>query len=225
MKSIKRRIISFFMSLLMILGCLPSAVYAAGADTTQLSDGDYLVSISEIAADGSQETGYQKMNINPRVVLQVRSGEYAIMAKLRGYDQWSTVQLFDQTKYDSVDTVKAGTNWSGYDGMPMENYAATAEKQGDQTQNGYWSQIARSTMIDENLHTGIITFSISDPNEKITVGGYAEGTVNGKTASVLSVQNYVLDMETLEKSSSLSYLAYGWDDGTEYRLNADRLSP
>ena len=165
------------------------------------------------------------MNINPRIVLQVRSGKYTVMAKLRGYDQWSTVEVFDQTKYDSVDTVKAGTNWTGYSGMSMANYPKTAETQGDESQNSYWTQINKSTMIDEELHTGIISFSIEDPSETITLGGYAEHTINDQTYSVLSVQNYKLDLETIEKSSSLSYLAYGFADGTKFKLDADRFIP
>lgn len=224
MNRIKKKVISFLMALLMVLGCLPTTVYASTGDT-QLSDGDYLVSIYEVKSDGTQEVNYNSMNINPRIVLQVRSGKYTVMAKLRGYDQWSTVEVFDQTKYDSVDTVKAGTNWTGYSGMPMANYSATAETQGDESQNSYWTQINKSTMVDEELHTGIISFSIEDPSETITLGGYAERTINDQTYSVLSVQNYKLDLETIEKSSSLSYLAYGFADGTEFRLDADRFIP
>lgn len=223
---IRKRLVSLFMSLLMILGCLPITAFAATEkETSQIADGDYLVNIKEIKADGSQEVNYTSTNINPRVVLQVRSGKYTIMAKLRGYDQWSTVELFDQTKYDSVSAVKAGTDWTGYADMPMDNYAATATKQGDETQNSYWLQIKKSSMIDEKLHTGIISFSINSPNEKITLGGYAERVINSKTYSVLSVQNYKLDLNTLTSSSSLSYLAYGCGDGTEFNLDADRAIP
>ena len=84
----------------MILGLLPATAFASEKTNTQkeLTDGDYLVNIKEIQSDGSQEVSYLGMNINPRVVLQVRSGKFTVMAKLRGYDQWSTVELFDQTK-------------------------------------------------------------------------------------------------------------------------------
>ena len=144
---IRKRLVSLFMSLLMILGCLPITAFAATEkEVSQIADGDYLVNIKEIKADGTQEVNYTSMNINPRVVLQVRSGKYTIMAKLRGYDQWSTVEVFDQEKYDSVTTVKAGTDWTGYADMPMDNYATTVAKQGDETQNSYWSQIKKSSI-------------------------------------------------------------------------------
>lgn len=211
----------------MILGLLPATAFASEKTNTQkeLTDGDYLVNIKEIQADGSQEVSYLGMNINPRVVLQVRSGKFTVMAKLRGYDQWSTVELFDQTKYGDVEAVKAGTNWTGYDSMPMDRYATTVSTQGDEKQNDYWSQISKSTMIDENLHTGIITFSLNDISEKFTLGGYAEYENSGKQFSVLSVQNYKLDLNTITNSNSLSYLAYGFGDGTEFNLDADRAIP
>lgn len=211
----------------MILGLLPATAFASEKTNTQkeLTDGDYLVSIKEIQSDGSQEVSYLGMNINPRVVLQVRSGKFTVMAKLRGYDQWSTVELFDQTKYGDVEAVKAGTNWIGYDSMPMDRYATTVSTQGDEKQNDYWSQISKSTMIDENLHTGIITFSLNDISEKFTLGGYAEYENSGKQFSVLSVQNYKLDLNTITNSNSLSYLAYGSGDGTEFNLDADRAIP
>lgn len=211
----------------MILGLLPATAFASEKTNTQkeLTDGDYLVNIKEIQSDGSQEVSYLGMNINPRVVLQVRSGKFTVMAKLRGYDQWSTVELFDQTKYGDVEAVKAGTNWIGYDSMPMDRYATTVSTQGDEKQNDYWSQISKSTMIDENLHTGIITFSLNDISEKFTLGGYAEYENSGKQFSVLSVQNYKLDLNTITNSNSLSYLAYGFGDGTEFNLDADRAIP
>lgn len=211
----------------MILGLLPATAFASEKTNTQkeLTDGDYLVNIKEIQSDGSQEVSYLGMNINPRVVLQVRSGKFTVMAKLRGYDQWSTVELFDQTKYGDVEAVKAGTNWIGYDSMPMDRYATTVSTQGDEKQNDYWSQISKSTMIDENLHTGIITFSLNDISEKFTLGGYAEYENSGKQFSVLSVQNYKLDLNTITNSNSLSYLAYGSGDGTEFNLDADRAIP
>ena len=125
----------------MILGLLPATAFASEKTNTQkeLTDGDYLVNIKEIQSDGSQEVSYLGMSINPRVVLQVRSGKFTVMAKLRGYDQWSTVELFDQTKYGDVEAVKAGTNWIGYDSMPMDRYATTVSTQGDEKQNDYWS--------------------------------------------------------------------------------------
>lgn len=211
----------------MILGLLPATAFASEKTNTQkeLTDGDYLVNIKEIQSDGSQEVSYLGMNINPRVVLQVRSGKFTVMAKLRGYDQWSTVELFDQTKYGDVEAVKAGTNWIGYDSMPMDRYATTVSTQGDEKQNDYWSQISKSTMIDENLHTGIITFSLNDISEKFTLGGYAEYENSGKQFSVLSVQNYKLDLNTITNSNSLSYLAYGFGNGTEFNLDADRAIP
>ena len=211
----------------MILGLLPATAFASEKTNTQkeLTDGDYLVNIKEIQSDGSQEVSYLGMNINPRVVLQVRSGKFTVMAKLRGYDQWSTVELFDQTKYGDVEAVKAGTNWIGYDSMPMDRYATTVSTQGDEKQNDYWSQISKSTMIDENLHTGIITFSLNDISEKFTLGGYAEYENSGKQFSVLSVQNYKLDLNTITNSNSLSYLAYGFGNGTEFNLDADRVIP
>lgn len=144
---------------------------------------------------------------------------------MRGYDQWSTVELFDQTKYGDVETVKAGTNWTGYDSMPMDRYATTVSTQGDEKQNDYWSQISKSTMIDENLHTGIITFSLNEISEKFTLGGYAEYENLGKQFSILSIQNYKLDLDTITNSNSLSYLAYGFADGTEFNLDADRAIP
>lgn len=224
---IKNKIISFILTICMILGLLPATAFASEKTNTQkeLTDGDYLVNIKEIQADGSQEVSYLGMNINPRVVLQVRSGKFTVMAKLRGYDQWSTVELFDQTKYGDVEAVKAGTNWTGYDSMPMDRYATTVSTQGDEKQNDYWSQISKSTMIDENLHTGIITFSLNDISEKFTLGGYAEYENSGKQFSVLSVQNYKLDLNTITNSNSLSYLAYGSGDGTEFNLDADRAIP
>ena len=224
---IKNKIISFILTICMILGLLPATAFASEKTNTQkeLTDGDYLVNIKEIQADGSQEVSYLGMNINPRVVLQVRSGKFTVMAKLRGYDQWSTVELFDQTKYGDVEAVKAGTNWTGYDSMPMDRYATTVSTQGDEKQNDYWSQISKSTMIDENLHTGIITFSLNDISEKFTLGGYAEYENSGKQFSVLSVQNYKLDLNTITNSNSLSYLAYGFGDGTEFNLDADRAIP
>ena len=224
---IKNKIISFILTICMILGLLPATAFASEKTNTQkeLTDGDYLVNIKEIQSDGSQEVSYLGMNINPRVVLQVRSGKFTVMAKLRGYDQWSTVELFDQTKYGDVEAVKAGTNWIGYDSMPMDRYATTVSTQGDEKQNDYWSQISKSTMIDENLHTGIITFSLNDISEKFTLGGYAEYENSGKQFSVLSVQNYKLDLNTITNSNSLSYLAYGSGDGTEFNLDADRAIP
>ena len=224
---IKNKIISFILTICMILGLLPATAFASEKTNTQkeLTDGDYLVNIKEIQSDGSQEVSYLGMNINPRVVLQVRSGKFTVMAKLRGYDQWSTVELFDQTKYGDVEAVKAGTNWTGYDSMPMDRYATTVSTQGDEKQNDYWSQISKSTMIDENLHTGIITFSLNDISEKFTLGGYAEYENSGKQFSVLSVQNYKLDLNTITNSNSLSYLAYGFGDGTEFNLDADRAIP
>ena len=86
-------------------------------------------------------------------------------------------------------------------------------------------KISKSTMIDENLHTGIITFSLNDISEKFTLGGYAEYENSGKQFSVLSVQNYKLDLNTITNSNSLSYLAYGFGDGTEFNLDADRAIP
>ena len=224
---IKNKIISFILTICMILGLLPATAFASEKTNTQkeLTDGDYLVNIKEIQSDGSQEVSYLGMNINPRVVLQVRSGKFTVMAKLRGYDQWSTVELFDQTKYGDVEAVKAGTNWIGYDSMPMDRYATTVSTQGDEKQNDYWSQISKSTMIDENLHTGIITFSLNDISEKFTLGGYAEYENSGKQFSVLSVQNYKLDLNTITNSNSLSYLAYGFGNGTEFNLDADRAIP
>ena len=224
---IKNKIISFILTICMILGLLPTTAFASEKTNTQkeLTDGDYLVNIKEIQSDGSQEVSYLGMNINPRVVLQVRSGKFTVMAKLRGYDQWSTVELFDQTKYGDVEAVKAGTNWIGYDSMPMDRYATTVSTQGDEKQNDYWSQISKSTMIDENLHTGIITFSLNDISEKFTLGGYAEYENSGKQFSVLSVQNYKLDLNTITNSNSLSYLAYGFGNGTEFNLDADRAIP
>lgn len=224
---IKNKIISFILTICMILGLLPATAFASEKTNPQkeLTDGDYLVNIKEIQSDGSQEVSYLGMNINPRVVLQVRSGKFTVMAKLRGYDQWSTVELFDQTKYGDVEAVKAGTNWIGYDSMPMDRYATTVSTQGDEKQNDYWSQISKSTMIDENLHTGIITFSLNDISEKFTLGGYAEYENSGKQFSVLSVQNYKLDLNTITNSNSLSYLAYGFGNGTEFNLDADRAIP
>ena len=239
MKQIVKRILTFALSAAMVLTLVPTTAFAedtgsnkvnknlrvSGTSEKELTDGDYLVNIKEIQADGSQEVSYLGMNINPRVVLQVRSGKFTVMAKLRGYDQWSTVELFDQTKYGDVEAVKAGTNWTGYDSMPMDRYATTVSTQGDEKQNDYWSQISKSTMIDENLHTGIITFSLNDISEKFTLGGYAEYENSGKQFSVLSVQNYKLDLNTITNSNSLSYLAYGFGDGTEFNLDADRAIP
>ncbi len=224
---IKNKIISFILTICMILGLLPATAFASEKTNNQkeLTNGDYLVNIKEIQSDGSQEVSYLGMNINPRVVLRVSSGKFTVMAKLRGYDQWSTVELFDQTKYGDVEAVKAGTNWTGYDSMPMDRYATTVSTQGDEKQNDYWSQISKSTMIDENLHTGIITFSLNDISEKFTLGGYAEYENSGKQFSVLSVQNYKLDLNTITNSNSLSYLAYGFGDGTEFNLDADRAIP
>ena len=41
----------------------------------------------------------------------------------------------------------------------------------------------------------------------------------------MSVQNYKLDLNTITNSNSLSYLAYGFGDGTEFNLDADRAIP
>lgn len=225
-KIIKNRIVSIALALCMVLSLMPTTAYASeGNKNSGLADGDYLVNVKEIQANGTQELTYTSMNINPRVVLQVRSGKYTVMAKIHGYDQWSTLEVFDQTKYSEVETVKPGTNWTGYDSMPMDRYADQAATQGDEKQNDYWTQIPKSVMIDDNLHTGIITFTLDSVDEKFTLGGYAEYDNGSKQFSVLTMQNYKLDLDTITNSNHLSYLAYGWSDGTEFNLDADRIIP
>ena len=143
MKQIVKRILTFALTLCMVLSLMPVTTYASEKDqNSELAVGNYLVNLKEIQADGTQALSYQDMNINPRVILTVNSGgKYSIRAKIHGYDQWSTLEVFDQTKYSEVETVKPGTNWTGYDSMPMDRYATQAAKQGDENQNAYWTQI------------------------------------------------------------------------------------
>lgn len=227
MKQIVKRILTFALTLCMVLSLMPVTTYASEKDqNSELAVGNYLVNLKEIQADGTQALSYQDMNINPRVILTVNSGgKYSIRAKIHGYDQWSTLEVFDQTKYSEVETVKPGTNWTGYDSMPMDRYATQAAKQGDENQNAYWTQIKKSTEVDNNLHTGIISFDISSLDEKITLGGYAQYDNGSKQFTVLSTRNYKLDLDTLTSYNPLTYLSYGWGDGTEFNLDADRTIP
>lgn len=226
---IKNRILASVLSFLIIIATAFSGVTTAkaaeGDESTKLADGDYIVNIQEVGNDGAIDNSCNRININSRVVLMARSGKYTIMAKLHGYDQWSTVELFDQSKYSSVTTVKAGTDWTPYDSMTMDGYASEALKSGDETQNSYWSQINKSTTIDKDLNTGIISFSINDITEKFTIGAYAETNKNNKLLSVLMVQSYKIKLETLKNSNTLSYLAYGYDMGTKFTMNAERTIP
>lgn len=226
---IKNRILASVLSFLIIIATAFSGVTTAkaaeGDTTTKLADGDYIVNIQEVKTNGQPDSAYNHLNINSRVVLMARSGKYTVMAKLHGYDQWSTVELFDQSKYSEVSTVKAGTNWTPYESMSMDRYSDVVAKKGDETQNAYWSQIEKSSMIDDKLHTGIIIFSVSDINEIFTIGAYAEYEKNSKQFSILDMQSYKFKLETLKNSNTLTYLAYGYDTGTKFDINADRTIP
>lgn len=222
MKTGKAFIKRLFIIAFSLLLCIPNfgtQIYAASGSVS-LADGDYVVDLQEASL-----TDYNYINIFPRAVIMARSGKYTLMVKIHGYDQWSTLQLFEQPEDGSVTKIKAGTNWEAYDGKTMEGYDGQAQKLGDETQNDYWTQISESAMVDPAANTGILTFALKDISDVFAIGGYAETTYNDKLLNVLNVQRYRLKLESITSSSPLAYLAYGWDAGVQYQIDSARTIP
>ncbi|MDD2980897.1 MAG: NEAT domain-containing protein [Hespellia sp.] len=220
--NIKKRAVHVVLTILAMCSVMMFGQQTVHAADTQLADADYVVNLREVGDNGTVEKYFNKINCFPRALLMARKGKYTLTLTLHGYDQWSTIQLFDQSANKEGQTIKAGTDWEMYKGKTGEGYSALSEKEGDVSMNEHWSQIPNMSTYDTKTNTGMITFELSNINDVFTIGGYAETTYNEKLYNYLAVQNYKLDLNSIKNASGLMYLAYGWDMGVAFQIETER---
>lgn len=217
MRNVIKRSLSLILTLVMAVSlCIPAqtlTAYAAGGATT-LSEGNYIVNLTEVGYNGGHEISYNKINLFPRALLLVKGSTYTLQVKVHGYSEWETLQMYSQTSDVSVADRKPGTDWTAYDGKSMDGYSEQAGL--DESQNDNWSQISRAgaDQIDEKLDTGIISIPLDNLDDVFTLGGYAATTreSNGsvKELKQLAQQTWRLELSTVTDWTNLAYAAYGW---------------
>lgn len=211
-----KKIISFLLSLAMILSSLMISPIESKAAESNIGDGMYSVELSEVpSSKSSTSVSYNNFNIAPRAFLNVSGGKYTLVMRVYGYNYWNVVKVLSQEGWKNIETLKPGTDWKDYSGNEMSGYETLAAKSGDEATNKYWKTVEKGE-IDKDKNMGLISIQLDNLNDAFAMGGYAVTTYNNKEeVNALVVQGYQLNLSTLSSAQDLLYYSIGEGDKPE----------